>query len=101
MKLKKGDLVQVMMGKDKGKTGKIERVLPAKNMIVVEGLNLYKRHIKGVGQGQTSEIKVLTRPMPVSKVSLVDPKTKKPTRVGFKMEKKVKVRTAKKSGQTL
>ena len=101
MKLKKGDLVQVMMGKDKGKTGKIERVLPAKNTVVVEGLNLYKRHVKGLGQGQTSEIKVFSRPLPISKVSLVDPKTKKPTRVGFKIEKNEKVRTAKKSGKTI
>lgn len=101
MKLKKGDLVQIMMGKDKGKTGKIERVLPAKNKVVVEGLNLYKRHVKGFGQGQASEIKVFARPLPVSKVALVDPKTKKPTRVGFKMEKNTKVRTAKDSGQTI
>jgi large subunit ribosomal protein L24 len=90
MKLKKGDLVQVMMGKDKGKTGKIERVLPAQNTVVVEGLNIYKRHIKGFGQTQPSEIKEFSRPMPVSKVSLVDPKTKKPTRVGFKMNKSAK-----------
>ena len=101
MKLKKGDLVQVMMGKDKGKTGKIERVLPAKNAVVVEGLNLYKRHVKGFGQGQTSEIKVFARPLPASKVALVDPKTKKPTRVGFATEKNEKVRKAKKSGQII
>jgi large subunit ribosomal protein L24 len=101
MKLKKGDLVQIMMGKDKGKTGKIERVLPTKSTIVVEGLNQYKKHVKGLGQGQTSEIKIISRPLPISKVSLVDPKTKKPTRVGYGMEKDLKVRKAKKSGQTL
>jgi large subunit ribosomal protein L24 len=98
MKIKKGDLVQVMMGKDKGKTGKVERVLPTKNTIIVEGLNQYKKHVKGLGQGQTSEIKIFSRPLPVSKVSLVDPKTKKPTRVGYTIEKNEKVRTAKKSG---
>ncbi len=101
MKIKKGDLVQVMMGKDKGKTGKVERVLPAKNKVVVEGLNLYKKHIKGFGGQQASEIKTLARPLPASKVALIDPKTKKPTRVSYKIEKDAKVRVAKKSGQTI
>ncbi len=101
MKLKKGDLVQIMMGKDKGKTGKIERVLPKKNTVVVEGLNVYKRHVKGLGGQQASEIKTFSRPLPVSKVALVDPKSKKPTRVVFKSEKGEKVRVAKKSGQTI
>lgn len=101
MKIKKGDQVQVLMGKDKGKTGTVERVLPAKNKVIVEGLNLYKRHIKGFGQTQPSEIKTLPRPLPASKVALVDPKAKKPTRVGYKMEKDKKVRVAKKSGQTM
>lgn len=101
MKLKKGDLVQVMMGKDKGKTGKVEKALPAKNKVIVEGLNQYKKHIKGFGGQQASEIKTLSRPLPVSKVALVDPKTKKPTRVTYKIEKDTKVRVAKKSGQTV
>ncbi len=99
MKIKKGDLVQVMMGKDKGKTGKVERVLPEKNKVVVEGLNLYKKHIKGFAGQTASEIKTLARPMPVSKVSVIDSKTKKPTRVGYKLEDGKKVRIAKKSGQ--
>lgn len=102
MKIKKGDLVQVMMGKDKGKTGKVERVLPAKNAVVVEDLNLYKRHVKGMGGQQASEIKTLPRPLPVSKVALVDPKSKKPTRVSYKIDKdNKKVRVAKRSGQTI
>jgi large subunit ribosomal protein L24 len=101
MKIKKGDLVQIMMGKDKGKTGKVERVIHEKSQIVVEGLNIYKRHVKGF-RGQTqSEIKPFSRPLPVSKVSLIDPKTKKPTRVGYKMENDKRVRFAKKSGGVL
>jgi large subunit ribosomal protein L24 len=105
MKLKKGDLVQVMMGKDKGKTGKIERVLPTKNTVVVEGLNVYKRHVKGFGENQPSEIKEFSRPLPVSKVAFVDPKTKKPTRVGFSINKSAnggkKERIAKRSKQVI
>lgn len=97
MKIKLDDTVQVMMGKDKGKTGKVLKVLPRKRMVLVEGLNQFKKHIKGQVQGQKSEIVTITKPMHASKVALVDPKKKKPTRVGYKIEKGEKVRFAKKS----
>jgi len=86
-----------MMGKDKGKTGKVLKVLPSKNMVLVEGVNQFKRHMKGRVQGQKSEIVTITKPMHASKVSLIDPKKKKPTRVGYKFEKGKKIRIAKKS----
>lgn len=101
MKLKKGDQVQIMMGKDKGKTGKIERVLPSKNMVIVEGLNQFKRHIKSRMQGQKSEIVTISKPLFVSKVSFIDPKKKKPTRVGYKMVEGKKIRVATKSGEKI
>lgn len=101
MKVKRNDTVKIMMGKDKGKTGKVLKVLPAKNMVVVEGINQFKRHVKGQSQGQKSEIVTITKPIFASKVSLIDPKSKKPTRVGFKVEKDKKVRIAKKSNVTI
>lgn len=97
MKIRINDTVQIMTGKDKGKTGKVLRVLPAKNMVMVEGINQFKRHMKGQAQGQKSEIITITKPLNASKVSLVDPKKKKPTRVGFKIEKGKKVRISRKS----
>ncbi len=97
MKIRKDDTVQIMMGKDKGKTGKVLRAIPSKNMVLVEGVNQFKRHMKGQAQGQKSEIVTITKPLSVSKVSLIDPKSKKPTRVGYKNENDTKVRIAKKS----
>ncbi|MEK7573712.1 MAG: 50S ribosomal protein L24 [Patescibacteria group bacterium] len=85
MKLKKGDEVKVVRGKDKGKTGKIEKVMPKENMILVPNVNLYKRHLKARSQREPSEIKTLTKPLSVSNVRLICPKCKLPTRVGFKI----------------
>lgn len=82
-KLKKGDDVKVVIGKDKGKTGKIEKVLSKDSKVLVGGINLYKRHVKAKAQGQKSEIITLVKPLPVSNVAIVCPKCKKQTRVGF------------------
>lgn len=97
MKIRRDDTVKIMMGKDKGKTGKVLKVFPSKNMVMVEGVNQFKRHLKGQVQGQKSEIVTITKPMHASKVSLIDPKKKKPTRVGYKFEKGKKIRIARKS----
>lgn len=97
MKIRRDDLVQIMLGKDKGKTGKVLKAMPAKNMVLVEGVNQFKKHVKGQAQGQKSEIITITKPLNVSKVSLIDPKKKKPTRVGYRIEKDKKIRFAKKS----
>jgi len=96
MKLIKGDIVQVVKGKDSGKTGKIERVNAGAGKVLVEGVNQYKRHIKAKMQGQKSEILTITKPLPVSNVALLCPKCKKPTRVGYKLLKDDKVRICKK-----
>ena len=97
MKLKKGDSVKVMSGKDKGKTGEIVRVLPLRNQIVIDGVGVVKRHIKKSGRGQSGRI--VERPMPIdaSNVMLLDPSTKKPTRVGRESKEGKLVRVTKKS----
>jgi large subunit ribosomal protein L24 len=104
-KLKKGDEVIVIAGKDKGKSGKISRVVTATNRVVVEGVNLIKRHVtqRQAMQGRR-EPGIATReaPLAVSNVMLKDPKTGKPTRVGYKFEANgSKVRVAKASGTVL
>ncbi len=101
LKIKKGDTVQVMIGKDKGKKGEVVKVLPLKSMVVVENVNQYKRHIKSRMQGQKSEIVTITKPLHVSKVSLLDPKKKKPTRAGYKIVKGQKERIGKLSGEKI
>jgi len=92
MKLKKGDNVKVVIGKDKGKTGKIDKVFPKENKVLVSGVNLYKRHMKARSQSQPSEIITLVKPLPVANVVLVCPKCHKDTRIGYKIEKNEKSR---------
>ena len=87
MKIKKGDNVKILIGKDKGKTGKIEVVKLALDSVIIPGINEYKRHVKSRGQNQKSEITTITKPIKASKVALICPKCGKPTRVGFSMNK--------------
>lgn len=96
MKLIKNDEVKIVTGKDKGKTGKIEKVFSKENKVLIAGVNEYKRHKKGMYGGQKSEIVTITKPLPVANVQLVCPKCKKLTRVGYKMEKDKKVRVCRK-----
>ena len=95
-KIKKGDEVMVVSGKDKGKKGKVEAVFSKENKVIVSGVNQYKRHLKRKSQSQPSEIITLTKPLPVSSVAFVCPKCHLPTRVGFKKEKGENKRICKK-----
>ena len=95
MKIKKGDSVKVIRGKDKGKEGKVEKVLPKEGKVLVTNVNLYKRHLKARSEKQPSEIVTLTKPMPETNVILVCPKCHKTTRVGYKLEKGIKSRICK------
>lgn len=101
MKLIKGDLVKVVAGKDKGKIGKILTVYQDDQKVLVENVNQYKRHLKKKTQNDSSQIVTLTKPLPVSNVSLICPKCNKVTRVGFKIEKEKKIRFCKKCGKSL
>ncbi|MCK5589329.1 MAG: 50S ribosomal protein L24 [Candidatus Pacebacteria bacterium] len=101
MKLKKGDKVIVITGKDKGKESKILKVFLSDNKVLVEGVNLKKKYQKDFG-GQKGGIIEIPAPIDVSNISIIDPKTKKVSRVGFELDKKgKKVRVAKKSGSEI
>jgi large subunit ribosomal protein L24 len=101
MKIRAGDTVYVMSGKDKGKSGTVLRVLVSKNRVVVEGINMRVRHIKKTTQGPGQRIKYEAA-LSVSNVAILDPKTKKPTRIGYKVDEKGrKVRFAKGSGEVI
>jgi large subunit ribosomal protein L24 len=98
-KVKKDDTVIVLSGKDKGKTGKVLNVNPAADRVVVEGVNVIAKAVKPSMSDPNGGIKRYEAPIHVSKVALRDPKTGKPTRVGFtKNAQGEKVRVAKRSG---
>lgn len=100
MKLKKGDEVKITKGKEKGKSGKIEKVLTKEEKVIVPGINMVKRHMKGK-YGQQSGIKEIVKPLPVSSVTLICPKCTQPTRVGYKSEDGKKLRVCKKCEQSI
>jgi large subunit ribosomal protein L24 len=102
MKLKKGDKVIVTAGKDAGKTGTIVRALPKENKVIVDGINIAKRHKKPTAANKQGQIVDRTMPIHASNVSLVDPKTGKATRIRIeRSEKDGRTRVAVKSGQKL
>lgn len=101
MKLKKGDNVIVITGKDKGKKGKVVRVLPKENKIILEGLNMTKRHQRPRKSGEKGSIKNIEMPINASNVMVVDPKTGKGSRIGKKKVGEKMVRIARKSNQEI
>ncbi len=100
LKVKKGDKVVVITGRDKGKSGEIVKVLREENRVVVQGVNVAQRHQK---QSMSQEGGIVRKELPihVSNVALIDPKTEKPTRVGYKMDGERKIRVARRSGEAL
>lgn len=101
MHVKKGDKVMVITGKDKGKTGVILAAFPKKDRVLVEGINIVKKHAKPSQLNPQGGILSQEAPIHVSNVMILDPKTNEPTRVGYKDVDGKKVRVAKKSGETL
>lgn len=102
MKLKVGDKVRVIAGSSKGKEGKIIKTLRNEDKVIVEGVNIVKKHKKGNGQ-ETGGILEVEAPIHVSNVMIIDPKTKKPTRIGYKIDEKSnkKIRISKKSNEKI
>ncbi len=100
MKIKKGDQVIVITGRDKGKTGEVIKAMPKENKVVVQGINMVKRHTRPT-QESAGGIISKESPIHVSNVALIDPKSGKATRVGFKVENGQKVRVAKRSGEVI
>ena len=101
MHVKKGDKVVVISGKDKGKQGIILEAYPKQNRVLVEGINIVKKHSKPSQINPQGGIISQEAAIHVSNVMPIDPKSGKPTRVGYKIENGKKVRVAKKSGESL
>jgi large subunit ribosomal protein L24 len=101
MKIKKNDKVKVITGKDKGKIGKVLKVLPAKNRIVIEGVNIVKRHIKPGTMSKEGGIVSIEKAVDVSNVMYFDDKSSLPVRLGYKLIDGKKYRVNIKNGEVL
>lgn len=101
MKVKKGDTVLITAGKDKGRTGKILKSLPKERGILVEGINLKKKHIRPKKEGEKGQIIEIPAVLDVSNIKIICPKCGKAARVGYKVENKNKKRVCKKCGQDI
>jgi large subunit ribosomal protein L24 len=87
MKIKKGDKVKIIAGKDRGREGIVDQVLPKRNAVILPGINLYKKAIRPKKEGDKGGIVDVARPLDVSKVMLICPKCHQPTRVGYQVSK--------------
>ena len=100
-KIKKGDHVIVLSGKDKGRTGEVVKAMPKDGKVIVSGINVHARHRKATQQAPQGGIERKEAPMHVSKVAIADPKTGEATRVRFETKDGKKVRIAVKSGELI
>ena len=101
LKIKKGDTVVILSGKDKGKTGEVTRAMPKDGKVIVAGVNVAVRHRKPTQANPQGGLERREAPMHVSKVAIADPKTGKPSRVRFETREGKKVRVAAKSGELI
>ena len=101
MKIKQGDTIKVITGKDKGREGKVIRTYPKANKALIENINMYKKSMKKTEQNPQGGIVELPRPIHISNIMIVDAKTKKPSRIGYQVEEGSKKRLVKKSKQVI
>ena len=101
LRVRKGDKVIVLAGKDKGKSGKVLRAMPKADKLLIESINIIKRHQRPRKQGEKGQILQMPSPIHVSNVMLICPKCSKPTRVGYRLEGEGKLRICKKCGGTV
>ena len=101
MKIRKNDQVMIISGKDRAKKGKVVQVFPKTDKIVVEGLNLRKKHVRPKKSGEKGQVAEIPAPFAVSNVKLICSKCGKPSRVGYKVVDKNKFRVCKKCGQEI
>jgi len=101
MKIKKGDKIKIIAGKDRGREGVVERVIPKEEKAVITGCNLYKKHVKPRHEGEKGGVIEIARPLNIAKMALICPKCKKATRVGYKVQGKEKFRVCRKCGEKI
>jgi len=87
IKIRKGDKVKVILGKDRGRIGVVKKILPKKNQIIVEGMNMVKKHVKPAGKDKPGGIVDFEKPLWASKVMVICPQCGRPTRIGYQLDK--------------
>ncbi|MEX0649917.1 MAG: 50S ribosomal protein L24 [Candidatus Andersenbacteria bacterium] len=101
MKIKRGDTVRVLTGKDRGKQGKVLATLPMRERVVIEGINMVKKHVRARKAGEKGQRVSVAAPIHISNVQLIDPQTKKGTRIGITRENNKRQRVARASGEII
>ncbi len=101
MKIKKGDNVLITAGKDRGRTGKIIKSLPKELKVLVERMNLKKKHVRPKREGEKGQVVAIPAPTDISNVKIICPKCGKATRIGYRTEKDIKNRVCKKCKQII
>jgi large subunit ribosomal protein L24 len=101
MKIKKGDEIKIISGKDRGKTGKVSKVYPKMNSVLVDGLNMFKKHMRKKQADKKGEIVLVPRPLKVSAIRMVCSNCGKVTRIGYDLSGENKVRICKKCKQAI
>jgi len=101
MKIKKGDTVLIISGKDRGRKSKVQKVFPKEKRILVEGINLRKKHVRPRRMGEKGQVIEMPAPIDISNVKLICPKCEKATKVGYKIVERKKYRICKKCGQEI
>ena len=96
MKIKKGDKVKIILGKDRGREGQVEKVFPKSGKVLVAGLNVYKKHVRPKKEGEKGGVVEISRPLLISKVALICPKCGQTTRVGYQISGEEKLRICRK-----
>ena len=96
MNIRKGDTVKILAGKNRGKTGKVLKVLTGRDLVSVEGINIYKKHVRPKKQGEKGEVVSLARPLAISNAQILCPACSRQTRVGFRVDGETKARYCKK-----
>ncbi|MBZ1345077.1 MAG: 50S ribosomal protein L24 [Candidatus Nealsonbacteria bacterium] len=99
MKIKKGDTVLIILGKDRGRKGKVLKIIPEKESLIVEGINIKKKHIRPKKGGEKGRIVQIAAPIHISNAKLICSKCGKPSRIGYKIIEKKKNRICKKCGR--
>lgn len=101
MKIKKGDTIKIIKGKDRGKSGKVLKIFPKEGRVLVEGMNIFKKHVRPRRQGEKGEIVQVARPISIPNIALVCPHCSQAIRVGFHFQDGKKLRYCRKCGQNL
>jgi len=101
MRIRKGDNVMVISGKDRGKSGKVLKIFPLRNAVIIEGANIRKKHTRSKREGQKGQVIQMPMPINISNVMLICPTCNKPRRVGYKIFENKKTRICKKCGSEI